>query len=162
VLVTAVAFSQIILAVHIAAVVVAFGATFAYPLFAAIGPRLDARSMPWFHRMQEEVGRRLISPALAVVLAAGIYLASDLHQWSRFYVQWGIGAVVVLGAVGGAFFSPNERKLAELARRDVEAAGGGDVDWSVEYRARARREMTVGLAYGVLVLVTIYLMTVQA
>jgi hypothetical protein len=162
VVVTAVAFWQIILAVHIAAVVVAFGATFAYPLFAAIGPRLDARAMPWFHQMQEELGRRLISPGLFVVLAAGIYLASDLHQWSYFYVQWGIAAVVVLGAVGGAFFAPNERKLAELARRDIEAAGSGEVQWSEEYQAISRRVAIVGTAYGVLVLVTLYLMTVQA
>jgi hypothetical protein len=162
VVVTAVAFWQIVLAIHIAAVVVGFGATFAYPLFAAIGPRLDPHAMPWFHRMQEELGRRLISPALVVILAAGIYLASELHQWSHFYVQWGIAAVVVLGGVGGAFFSRNERRLAQLARQDVDAAGGGEVRWSAEYQVRARRETVVGYAYGLLVLVTIYLMTVQA
>jgi hypothetical protein len=91
--------------VHIAAVVVAFGVTFAYPLFVLAGARLDPSAMPWFHRMQQLIGRRLINPGLGVVLLAGIYLASYLDKWHAFYVQWGIGVVIVLGALEGAFMT---------------------------------------------------------
>jgi hypothetical protein len=162
VLTTAVAFSQIVLAIHIAAVVVAFGVTFAYPLFGAAGARLDARAMPWFHNMQGLINRRLISPGLAVVLIAGIYLASKLHQWHAFYVQWGLGVALVLGGLMGMFFIPTERKLAELAERDVAAAGSGDVKWSDEYNALLRRDAGVGSVASLLVLITVYLMTVRA
>jgi hypothetical protein len=161
-LVTAVAFWQIILAIHIAAVVVAFGVTFAYPIIGAVGSRMDPRAMPWFHRMQDLLGKRLVSPGLAAVLVAGIYLASKLDQWSSFYVQFGLAAAIVIGALGGVFFSPSERKLAELAERDIKAAGDGEVTWSAEYEALQRRTAIVGAATGVLVLVTVYLMTVQA
>jgi hypothetical protein len=160
-LLTAVAFWQIVLAIHIAAVVVAFGVTFAYPIMGAVGSRMDPRAMPWFHRMQDLVGKRLVTPGLAVVLIAGIYLASKLHQWHAFYVQWGLGAAIVLGALGGLFFSPTERKLAELAAQDVKAAGAGEVSWSAEYLALERRAAVVGALASLLVLITVYVMTVQ-
>jgi hypothetical protein len=70
--------------------------------------------------------------------------------------------VIVLGGLGGAFLSPNERKLAELAERDIEAAGDGEVQWSEEYLALQRRVAIVGAGYSLLVLITVYLMTVQA
>ena len=40
------------------------------------------------------------------MLVAGIYLASDEHQWSSFYVGWGILAVIALGALEGAVQIP--------------------------------------------------------
>jgi hypothetical protein len=162
VLLRAVALSQVVLAIHIIAVVVAFGVTFAYPLFAAVGERIDPRAMPWFHRMQHVITQRLISPGLVVVVVAGIYLASKLHQWSAFYVQWGLAVAVVLGGLSGAFIGPNESKLAELAERDLEAAGGRAVEWSQEYRSLRARVAVVGGTMSLLVVVTIYLMSVQA
>jgi hypothetical protein len=161
-LTTAVAFWQVALAIHIMAVVVAFGVTFAYPLIGAVAARMDRRAMPWYHRTQELVGKRLITPGLAVVLVAGIYLASKLHQWSFFYVQWGLAVAIILGALAGVFFAPSERKLAELAERDVTAAGDGEVQWSAEYEALDGRVALVGAAANVLILVTIYVMTVQS
>lgn len=144
------------------AVVVAFGVTFAYPLFDVIGHRLDPRAIPWYHRMQVLIGQRLITPGLAVVLIAGIYLASKLHQWGQFYVQWGLAVAVVLGALGGLFFAPRERRLAELAERDLSASAGAEVTWSEEYLATRRLNAIVGSASSLLVLVTVYLMTVQS
>jgi hypothetical protein len=162
VLVQAVAFWQVVLAIHIAAVVIAFGVTFAYPIFAAVGARMDPRGLPWFHRMQVQIGRRLITPGLVVVLVAGIYLASKLHQWHHFYVQWGIAAVIVLGGLEGAFMVKQEKKLAGLAERDIAAAGSGEVSLSAEYQALGRRVGSVGALMGLLTLVTLYLMTVHA
>jgi hypothetical protein len=161
-LVQAVAFQEIVLAIHIAAAVVAFGVTFAYPLVFAVGARMDPRAMPWFHRVQTIIGQRLISPGLLVVLIAGIYLASKEHMWHAFYVQWGLAAAIVIGALGGVFFSPNERKLAELAERDLAAAGSGPVTWSAEYQALLNRVRIVGAGVSLLVLVTVYLMTVHS
>jgi hypothetical protein len=161
-LVSAVQFWQFVLAVHIAAVIVAFGVTFAYPLFGLTGARLDPRAMPWFHRMQQLLGRRLISPGLGLVLIAGIYLASHLQQWKSFYVQWGLGVVIVLGALEGAVMARGWGRLAEIAERDVDGAAAGTVQWSPEYVALRNRLGAVGTAMSLLVLVTVYLMSVRA
>jgi hypothetical protein len=114
----AVSFYQVVLAVHIAAVVVAFGVTFAYPIIFAVVAKADPRALPALHRAELAVGQRLITPGLGIVVVAGIYLASKLHVWSAFYVQWGLGAAIVLGALGGMFFTPTAKRLIELAERD--------------------------------------------
>ena len=167
----AVVFSDFILAVHILAVVIAFGVTFAYPLFGIVGARLDPSAMPWFHRMQQVVSRRLINPALLIVLLAGIYLASHFDQWSAFYVQWGLAAVVVLGGLEGSFMIPREGRLADLAKRDLaEAAvpgsgpgtGTATVAFSPEYDALLRRVGFVGALMQLIVVVTIFLMAARA
>jgi hypothetical protein len=155
----AVTFYTFALAVHIAAIVIAFGVTFAYPVMYSVGQRLEPRSMPGFHRIQDAVGKRVISPFLGVALLAGIYLASKLHVWSHFYVQWGLAVIVLLGALGGAFFAPRERRLAALAERDVAAAGAGPVTFSAEYAALRRQLFLVNVGANVLLLLTIYFMT---
>src|SRR5579862_2574442 len=160
-LVPAVTFYTFVLAVHIAAVVIAFGVTFAYPVIYAVGIRSEARSMPGLHRIQDQVGKRVISPFLGLALLCGIYLASKLHTWSHFYVQWGFAVIIVLGALGGMFFAPNERRLGELAERDVQAAGDGEVVFSADYTALRKRVFQVNLIGNILILLTIYFMTAQ-
>jgi hypothetical protein len=162
----AVTFYTFALAVHIAAIVIAFGVTFAYPVMYAVGIRAEPRSMPGLHRIQDSVGKFVISPFMGLALLAGIYLASKLHAWSDFYVQWGIGVIVVLGALGGAFFAPRERRLAELAERDIAAAGGPSgvgesFAFSDEYRSLRKLIFNVNVVANVLVLLTIYFMTAQ-
>jgi hypothetical protein len=154
-------FPDAILAIHILAVLAAFGVTFAYPLFDRIGSRLDKRSIPWFHRMQQTISRRLTNPALAVVLAAGIYLATDEHQWRHFYVQWGVAAVIVLGALEGALISPRSGRLAELAARDVEMARGQDIAWSREYQVAARQAGIVRAVMALIVILTVFFMALH-
>ncbi|HEX5224846.1 MAG TPA: hypothetical protein VFW29_06935 [Solirubrobacteraceae bacterium] len=160
-MVPAVTFYTFVLAVHIASIVIAFGVTFAYPVIYAVGIKREPRSMPGIHRIQDTVGKTVITPFLALALLCGIYLASKLHVWSDFYVQWGLGVIIVLGGLGGAFFAPQERRLAELAERDVAAAGDGQVAWSAEYSALRKRVELVGYAAAGLVLLTIYFMTAQ-
>jgi hypothetical protein len=165
-LIPAVTFYTFALAVHIAAIVIAFGVTFAYPVMYAVGIRTEPRSMPGLHRIQDSVGKFVISPFIGLALLAGIYLASKLHVWSDFYVQWGLGAIIVLGGLGGAYFAPRERKLAELAERDIAVADQGspgerNVVFGAEYKALRQQVMMVGLAANVLILLTIYFMTAQ-
>jgi hypothetical protein len=161
-LASAVAFSDVILAVHISAVMLTFGVIFAYPVIYLLAARLGPASMPAYYRIRALLGQRLTAPGLLLVLAAGIYLASDLHQWKHFYTQWGIAVVIVIGGIGGAFLTPREKQLAALAERDVAAAGGGTVTWSAEYTALSRRVVAVDVLVLVLVLATVYLMSVQA
>ncbi len=162
----AVTFFTLVLAVHIASIVIAFGVTFAYPVMYWVGVRSEPRSMPGLHRIQDSVGKLVISPFMALALLAGIYLASKLHSWSDFYVQWGFGAIIVLGALGGAFFAPRERRLAELSERDIAASDAAspetrEVAFGAEYKALRRQLFLVNLFGNALILLTIYFMVAQ-
>lgn len=157
----AVTFYTFVLAVHIAAIVIAFGVTFAYPVMYAVGIRAEPRSMPGLHRIQDAVGKRVISPFMGLALLAGIYLASKLHTWSDFYVQWGIAVIVIVGGLGGAFFAPRERRLAELAERDVASAGDGEVVFGDEYEALRGQLFMVNLGVSAAILLTIFFMVAQ-
>jgi len=152
---------EIVLALHIMAVVVAFGVTFAYPVIFAVGARNDPRSLPVLHRIEYSIERYLINPGLLVVLAAGIFLASDGHHWSEFFVQWGLGAVIVIGALVGSVMIPSAKRAELLAARDIEAAGAGAIAMSAEYQAVVRRLTLVGSLLSGLILLTILFMVVQ-
>jgi hypothetical protein len=159
---------EIVLAVHIMAVVLAFGVTFAYPIMFAVGARHDPRGLPLLHRVEYTIERTLINPALLLVLLAGIYLASKGHFWSDFFVQWGLGAVIVIGALVGSVMIPTAKRAELLAARDVAAvtggaggAGSGEIAMSEEYRGLVRRLGIVGGGLSLLVLVTILFMALH-
>jgi hypothetical protein len=160
-LVPAVFFWQIALAVHIIFVVTAFGIVVTYPFMIIAVERIDRRSVPALLRMRKLLARALVNPGLAVVVIAGVYLAAELHQWHEFYVQWGIGAVLVIGALEGAFVVRQSGRLADMAQRDIEAAGGGEVTWSEDFVAARGRADQVNAIMAVLVVVTIFFMVVQ-
>jgi hypothetical protein len=167
VLAPAVMFWQVILAIHILAVVISFGLVFTWPLLALLEKRLDARAVPALHRMQWTLHMRVSAPGLGVVVAAGIYLASDLHVWSQFFVAWGLAAAIAIGAIGGAYLSPREKKLAELADAELAdaelAAGGGGptVAWSPAYLAVRRQAELARIVQATIVVLTILFMTLQ-
>jgi hypothetical protein len=152
---------DVVLAVHVMAVVIAFGVTFAYPIMFAVGARRDPRSLPVLHRIEYTIERTLINGGLVLVLAAGIFLASDGHHWSEFFVQWGLGAVVVIGAVLGGVMIPTAKRAETLAERDIAAAGDGPIEMSAEYGALTRRLATVGSLLSALVLITILFMAIK-
>jgi uncharacterized membrane protein len=154
----AASFYEVVLAIHIAAVVVAFGVTFAYPVMFAVAARHDPRSLPLVHRIEYTLERMLINPALLLVVLAGIYLASKGHFWSDFFVQWGLGAAIVIGALVGSVMIPTAKRAEQAAARDLAASAGGEVALSEEYRALTRRLSTVGSLLSLIVLVTIYFM----
>jgi hypothetical protein len=158
----AVLFVQVILALHILSVVAAFGVLFAYPIFMTIGAQLDPGAMPWFHRMQQAVSRWLIGPGLLLVVIFGVILASKYHAWHAFYVQWGIGAAIVMGALEGMFMIPREGRLADLASRDLEAQTGAVATRSAEYQTVFRQVTFGGMALSLIVILTVYFMAIQA
>jgi hypothetical protein len=152
---------EIVLAVHILAVVVAFGITFAYPIMFAIAARVDPRTLPLMHRVEYTTERFLINPGLLVVLAAGIFLASDGHHWGQFFVDWGVAVVVLIGAVVGAVLIPTAKRAEATAERDIAASSGGTIEMSADYRRLTRRAEVVGTLLSVLVVVTILFMVIK-
>lgn len=161
---------EVVLAVHIMAVVVAFGVTFAYPIIFAVGTRQDPGSLPLLHRLEYTITRRLVNPGLLLVMLAGIYLASDGHHWSEFFVQWGLAAVIVIGGVLGAVMIPTSRRAELVAKRDLSSGAasapagqpaGQALTMSAEYRALTRRLAIVGSLLSLLVLLTIFFMVIK-
>ncbi len=152
---------EIVMAVHVMAVVIAFGVTFAYPVMFAVAAKHDPRSLPLVHRIEYTVERTLVNGGLLVVVAAGIYLASDAHLWSEFFVQWGLGVALVIGALVGSVMIPTAKRAEAAAARDVAAAGDGGVTMGTEYQALVRRLQTVGSGLSLLVLVTILFMVIK-
>jgi uncharacterized membrane protein len=148
---------SVVLSVHIMAVVIAFGTTFAYPAFMPWARKHHPAAMPVIHEMSGRLGRLVMSPAMVIVLLAGIYLASDADAWSESWVSVPLVILLVIGGLGGMFFAPNERKLGELARRDL--ADGGAL--SAEYDELFRRVAIAGFATMALVLIAIFFMAAK-
>ncbi len=152
---------EVVLAVHIMAVVIAFGVTFAYPLMFATVAKRDPDGLPLMHRIATTIDRTLVNGGLLVVILAGIFLASDGHHWSEFFVQWGLGVAVVIGALTGSVMIPTGRRAQAAIERDLAASTGGEPTLSGEYQSLVRRLQTVGSLQSGLVLVTILFMVIK-
>jgi hypothetical protein len=154
----AVAFYEVITALHVLAVVFAFGATLAYPVLIGTVARADPRALPALYRALHAISRRVIMPGVAAIVVFGIYLASELHDWHAFFVQWGLGVAIVIGAIEGAYLGPREQQLIDVADRDVAAAGEGEVSFSSEHDSLVRQVGGVGALMDLLVVITIFFM----
>jgi hypothetical protein len=152
---------ELVLALHIMAVVLAFGWTFALPIMFRVARDHAPRNLSTIHRIEYTSMRMLLNPALLVILAAGIFLASDGHHWSEFFVQWGITVVVVIGALAGAVMIPTAKRAEQAALEDLAAAGGADPEPGPRYLALVRRLNLVGSVLWLLVLVTIAFMVTK-
>jgi hypothetical protein len=143
--------------IHILAVVLAFGPTFAYGLIFSLLPKYP-RSAPAFFEAVRKIDTYLVNPGILVVLVAGIYLMSD-GNWdsSELFITIGFLAIIILLGLQHAFFRPQGKKAQELAERDLEK---GD-SFSPEFEEISRRLSTAGPIAGLIVVVTIFFMTVK-
>jgi predicted integral membrane protein DUF2269 len=152
---------EYVLALHIVAVVLAFGWTFALPIGYAVASRHAKRSLPVVHRIEYTSMRLLLNPALVVVLGAGIFLASDDHRWGEFFVQWGLGVIVVIGGVVGSVMIPAAKRAEEAAVADLQKAGEADPEPGETYLALVRRLNILGSVLWLLVVLTIVFMVTK-
>ena len=104
-------FYDVVLWLHITAVVVAFGALFAYPVFLTVNAKAPIASRANFHRLQIAFSKRITGPTIVVVLAAGVYLASDAHLWSKAWVTIGFILLVVIAGLGATVLRKGEEGL---------------------------------------------------
>jgi uncharacterized membrane protein len=155
----AITFYSVVLSIHVMAVVVAFGFSFAYPVFMPWARRNHPQAMPVVHQLGDRLGKYLMSPAMLVVLLAGAYLASDADAWSEPWVSVPLVILIVIGGLGGMFFAPNERKLTELSTRDLGPDGTGTL--STEYDDLFRRVAFAGYTVCALVLIAIFFMAAK-
>lgn len=152
-------FYTLVLFLHIASAVIAFGVTFAYPIIDMVIRRADLSALPVFHQIQGALATKLITPGAIVVLLTGIYMAID--RWDDFGGAWfsaaGVIVVVLLG-IGHGFFRPTGRKMYAQATTDLAGGAAERGSMSAEYEALAGRVRLVGLLSSLLVLLALLLM----
>jgi uncharacterized membrane protein len=147
---------------HVTAVVVGFGATFAESVMFPVAMMLDKRHLPYVHRLQRAINQWFAGPALLVILATGFYQVSDADlDMGDFWISGTLTIVIVISAILGGYFIPEDRRLQAMVETDIAAAGDGEVALSEEYQRRARIEGIVGGITGLLIVVAIYLMVTQ-
>lgn len=139
-------------ALHVMAIVIAFGVVFAYPVVLPWLRRTHPGSMGVAHEVQGRIGRYVITPAATVALLLGMYLASDADLWGEVWVIVPFVILVAILGIGGAVFAPTERRLATLARDGVDAP---------EYDAAFRKLLLAQTVVAALVLVAIFLMVTK-
>lgn len=146
---------KVALFLHILAVVLAFGPTFGYALFFSVAPQFP-RATPAILAGVQKTDRFLVNPGMIVLLLAGIYLLAD-GPWetSDAFISLGFVAIIALFGLQHGFFGPQTRKAKELAERDLKS---GDA-LSEEFMAVSQRVGQVGTLAGVIVVVTVFLMT---
>jgi hypothetical protein len=114
------------------------------------------------HQLGLAINRWLATPALAIILATGVYQVAqdDGRGWSFSdgWISGGFVILIILGGMIGAVFTPGERRLLAMAERDL-ATGSGEM--SDEYNAAARRSGMFGGVAGVLVLLAVFLMVTK-
>ena len=147
----AVSFYDVVLWVHITAVVAAFGALFAYPIFLAVNSQAPLAQRAGLHRLQIAFSKRLTGPAIGVILLAGIYLATDAELWDEPWVIIALVMLIVIAGLGATVLRRSEETL-------VEAAEAGD---EPRYADALRTARTGTLVTIVLIVLTIYVMTAK-
>ncbi len=119
--ISSISFYDVVLWIHITAVVTAFGALFAYPVFLAVNAKAPIAQRASFHRLQIAFSKRITGPVIGVVLLAGVYLASDAHLWSKAWVAVGFVLLLVIAGLGATVLRRGEERLAEASEASDEA-----------------------------------------
>ncbi len=158
-----ISFYNVVLFVHIAAVVLAFGVTFSFPIVMAVSRKGHERHMGFFHRMQAIIGGRLIGPLGGVVLLAGLYLAiKGPYDFGDPWIGTTLLFLVIILGVGGGYIGPREERLADMAERDIAASPAeGTVSFGRDYERLFAQVRGATLALNTLILLAIFLMVTK-
>ena len=144
--------------IHILAVVVGIGVTYAYPVVLAWVERFAPQSVPPVYSALRRVDRIIVTPGLVIVLLAGFYLVSEGElKLSESWISLGIVTVLVLLGMTHGYFRPRWDKGIELAERDLKAGG----ELSEEFRANSKQMAIAGMLMSLLVVVTLFFMIVK-
>src|SRR5688572_3955181 len=128
--------------VHILAVVVGIGPTYAYPIVLAWAERFAPQAVPAVYAALRRCDRLLVTPGLVIVLLAGLYAVSEAKiKVSESWVSLGIVTVLVLLGMTHAYFGPRWERGIELAERDLKAGG----ELSEEFRSNSKQMAIAGI-----------------
>jgi uncharacterized membrane protein len=150
--------------IHISAVMIGFGSTFALSVAFQLATALDPRHLPYVHRLGLVLNRFFATPALVLVLVTGLYQVSDKdYAWDLgdFWVSATFAILIAIGGIVGGYFIPQEKKMKALAELDIAAAGEGKVVLSDQYQRLARRSAAMGTLTGLLLIAAVFLMVTK-
>lgn len=116
--VLAVTTSEVLVTLHILAVVFAFGGAAAYPLWFVIVRKGTPEQRAFFHRAQARLGQVLIVPGMVVIFVTGAWLTSDYDLWEAGWVLIPLGMLVLIALLGVGFLGPSEERLSRQAEKD--------------------------------------------
>jgi uncharacterized membrane protein len=139
-----------VLALHIMAVLAAYGLPLAYPLLLPYVRRHHPEALAGVHAVQYRLNVVLTGPGTVLILAFGIYLATKGHHWGEIWVTVPVIIIALIAVLGGGVIVPATRRLAELA------GAGGEA-----YERVYRRYMAVEILLGVLVLTAVFMMAAK-
>jgi uncharacterized membrane protein len=142
---------------HVSAVVVGFGATFAESIMFPVAMKAGKQHLPYVHRLQLAINQRFAGPALGLIIITGIYQTADRWEFSDFWISATFLIAIILGAMNGVYFIPSDRRLAPMIEREIAESG----EPSEEYLRQARRQGMFGALAGVLVLLAIFFMVAK-
>jgi hypothetical protein len=142
---------DVVLWIHITAVVTAFGALFAYPIFLAVNARAPLAQRAGFHHLQIAFSTRVTGPVIGAILLAGIYLATDAELWDQAWVGISLLLLFVIAGLGATVLRRGEEALVAASEGEDEAAYTAAL-------ATARTWTYVTLA---LIVIAIFLMSVK-
>jgi len=144
-------FYDVVLFFHILAVVLAFGPTFAYGAFFAAAGKTNPAALPTIGRVVVSWSRVATRWGIVLIVLTGLYLVDDRWDFGDFFAAWGIIAALILLAMSQWYFIPTTERF-------VEAAEAGRQE---EVQELAAQQQKVGPIAGIIVILTIYVMTAQ-
>jgi predicted integral membrane protein DUF2269 len=142
---------DVVLWIHVTAVVVAFGALFAYPIFLSVNARAPIAERAALHRAQIAFSRRVTGPTIGVILLAGIYLATKAKLWDQAWIDVSFVLLFVIAGLGATILRRGEERLEATAT-------GGD---TAGYDAALATVRTWTLITLALIVLVIFLMTTK-
>jgi uncharacterized membrane protein len=151
--------------IHVTAVVVGFGSTFAESVMFPVAMKMSARNLPYVHRLQLVLNQFFGMPALVIVLATGIYQMSEGNwDYGDLWVSGTLTIVAIIAIINLAFFIPTDRKLLPMIQSAIAEAGDRELqlsDLPKEYQRKGRLEGILGAFTGILLIVAIFFMTTK-
>ena len=144
-------FYDVVVFFHILAVMLAFGPALSYGIFFGVMGSSTPMALPGYARALVTYSRKVQTPAMIVILAAGIYLAADIWDGGEFFIIWGYAALLILFGMVHGFFMPNTTKFAD-------AAEAGRQDEAMAYAEKLRKG---GMVSGLIIVLTVYVMTAK-
>jgi uncharacterized membrane protein len=148
----AVEFYNVVLWLHITAFLIAFGPTYGYGLFLAAAAKAGVNAQIEAVRMMAKWDRIAITTGAVVLLVTGHYMASEgAYEFSDFFVNWGNVVFLLILGMTHAYFIPREKRVIALLESGQEE----------EAQAVGQKIGMVGAFMGVVVILTVYVMTAK-
>ena len=151
-------------ALHVMAVMVGFGAPFAFPVIQMTAERHFPRQLPFAWNVILKTERGIATPLTTIVGLTGIYQWQHAN-WDMGENQWlgiGFGLYLLIFVFALTILRRSEHAALDAAEKMVAGApASGDIELSDEYRQATRVVRLSGPVLALTTLFIVYLMVVK-